>query len=61
MFPLKTATFPSSADALQRALNEALRQLFIVTRDPVTIRETSYPRLEEINVSLDGAQLRGKP
>jgi hypothetical protein len=61
MFPLKTATLPSTASALQSLLNESLRQLFIVTRDPVAIRETSYPRLQEINVSLDGAQLSGKP
>lgn len=61
MFPLKTSTLPSSASALQGSLNESLRELFIVTSDPVTIRDASYPRLEEINVSLDGAQLLGKP
>jgi hypothetical protein len=61
MFPLKTATLPFSASALEHALNESLRQLFIVANDPVTIRDASYPRLEEISVSLDGARLRGQP
>ena len=61
MFPLAANTLPASADALERALNESLKQIFLVTSDPVTIREASYPRLEEINVALDGAQLRGKP
>lgn len=58
MFPLKTATLPSTADALERLLNESLRDLFVVESDPVSIRAASYPQLEELNVSLDGARLR---
>jgi hypothetical protein len=61
MFPLKTATLPSTAADLARALNESLRELFIVAHDPVAIREASYPRLSKLSVSLDGAQLRGRP
>jgi hypothetical protein len=61
MFPLKSATLPSTADALERLLNESLRQLFLVTSDPVSIRDTSYPHLAKLSVSLDGAQLRGQP
>ena len=61
MFPLKTATLPSTAADLARALNESLRELFAVVTDPVTIREASYPHLSELNVSLDGAELRGRP
>jgi hypothetical protein len=61
MFPLKTDTLPASAADLARLLNQSLRELFLVESDPVTIRESSYPHLEELNVSLDGAQLRGKP
>jgi hypothetical protein len=61
MFPLKISTLPSSASALEDSLNDSLRQLFAVTKAPVTIRDASYPRLEEINVSLDRAVLRGKP
>jgi hypothetical protein len=62
MFPLKNDTLPSSASALAQSLNESLRQLFVVSHDPVTIRgASSYPHLQEINVSLDGARVRGKP
>jgi hypothetical protein len=61
MFPLFTKSLPSTAEALQALLNESLRRLFIVTRDPVSIRDASYPHLMELNVSLDGAQLRGNP
>lgn len=61
MFPLFTKSLPPTADALQSLLNESLRQLFTVTRDPVSIRDSSYPRLKELNVSLDGARLRGAP
>jgi hypothetical protein len=61
MFPLFAMTFPPTAEALQSLLNESLRQLFIVTRDPVSMREVSFPHLKELNVSLDGAQLRANP
>jgi hypothetical protein len=61
MFPLFAKTFPSTAEVLQSLLNESLRQLFVVTRDPVTIRDSSYPHLKELNVSLDGARLRAAP
>lgn len=61
MFPLNSATLPSSAEALERLLNESLRGLFAVEVDPVRIRDASYPTLAEINVSLDGARLRPDP
>ena len=61
MFPLATKTLPSTAEALQRLLNQSVRELFMVTGDPVAVRVASYPKLSELNVSLDGAQLRGKP
>jgi hypothetical protein len=61
MFPLKTAALPSTADALARLLNESLRELFLVTNDPVIVRDASYPHLAELNVSLNGAQLLGQP
>ena len=61
MFPLKTATFPSSAEALERLLNESLRHIFEVDVDPVTVLDASYPRLVEINVSLDHARVRSNP
>jgi hypothetical protein len=61
MFPLPTKTFPSSAEVLARLLNESLRSLFLVKTDPATVRAAVYPHLNELNVSLDGATLRGNP
>lgn len=61
MFPLHTATFPSSPTDLEHLLNESLQRIFVTERDPVTIRERSYPHLEAINISLDGARLRPDP
>lgn len=58
MFPLYTAAFPSSADDLQRLLNEALERIFISKPHPVTVCDRSYPRLSEVAISLDGARLR---
>jgi hypothetical protein len=61
MFPLKTSTLPSSAEGLERLLNESLRRVFDVAADPATIRDASYPNLAEIDISLDGASLRPDP
>jgi hypothetical protein len=58
MLPLYTAAFPSSADDLQRLLNEAFERVFISKADPVTVSDHSYPRLSEVAISLDGARLR---
>lgn len=61
MFPLFAADFPFSADDLQRLLNEALGRIFISKTGAVTVCDHSYPRLREIDVSLDGARLRPEP
>jgi hypothetical protein len=61
MLCLYTAAFPSSAADLQRLLNEALERVFISKPHPVTVCDDSYPRLHEIDVSLDGARLRPEP
>jgi hypothetical protein len=61
MFPLATTLFPSSAAELARLLNEGLRRIFETESDPVTVRDRSYPHLEAVIVSLDGARLRGHP
>jgi hypothetical protein len=61
MFPLPTKTFPSSAETLERLLNESLRGLFETKSDPVALRAAAYPHLEELNVALDGATLRENP
>jgi len=61
MFPLKTTALPSSAEGLERLLNESVRRVFDVEVDPVTIRDASYPSLAEISITLDGASLRPDP
>lgn len=61
MFPLHTATFPSSAAELQRLLNESLERVFISKTDPVTVGDRSFPRLSRVEISLDGSRLRPEP
>jgi hypothetical protein len=61
MFPLNTPNFPPNAADLARALNDSLRSLFTVAHEPVAIRDLSYPHLAALELSLDGAQLRGRP
>src|ERR1041385_6197017 len=61
MFPLNTDTFPSSATELKRLLNESLHQLFDLARDPVDLRVETYPHLESLSISLDGAGARQRP
>lgn len=57
MFPLQTETFPENAAALERALTDSLRSLFVTTGDPVRITDSAYPQLQEIAVSLHHARL----
>jgi len=56
MLPLHTATFPSSATDLARLLNESLQRVFPGRSDAVTIRAASYPRLDALQILLDGAK-----
>ncbi len=61
MVPLNTAIFPSSPQDLERLLNHSLQRIFSVEADPVSIRDASYPHVEEIRVALDSARLRSNP
>jgi hypothetical protein len=61
MFPLKTKTFPATAADLAHQLNDSLRELFALPRDPVELREKSYPHLDSLTVCLDGARLPERP
>lgn len=61
MFPLKTPTFPATAADLASALNDSLRSVFDIERDPAEVREAAYPHLASLQVTLDGAALRGQP
>jgi hypothetical protein len=61
MFPLNTHTFPATVDELKRLLNESLHELFDLARNPVDLRADSYPHLESLRISLDGAEVRPRP
>ena len=61
MFPLNTKTFPTGVAELSRHLNDSLRELFLLNRDPVELREKSYPHLDSLTVCLDGARLPERP
>jgi len=61
MFPLNTTTLPATAGDLARAINDSLRSVFVLARDPVEVRDLSYPHLAAIDVSLDGAKLPDRP
>jgi len=61
MFPLKTNHFPDNAAELKRLLEESLRDLFTLAREPIELREKAYPHLETLNISLDGARLPDRP
>ena len=61
MFPLNATTLPATASDLARAINDSFRSLFAIGRDPVEIRDLSYPHLAAIDVSLDGAKLPERP
>ena len=61
MFPLKTDQFPATSADLAYRLNESLREVFQLARDPVVVREAAYPHLSTLTVSLDGAAVKGRP
>jgi hypothetical protein len=61
MFPLKTNSLPQNAADLALQLNDSLRDLLRLSRDPVTIQEVAYPHLRSLEVALDGARLEGAP
>jgi len=61
MFPLNATTLPGTAADLAQAINESLRALFTLARDPVEIRDLAYPNVAAIDISLDGAQLPSNP
>lgn len=61
MLLLPTTIVPSSAIELARLLNEGLQRIFVTESEAVTVRERSYPHLDLISISLDGARLRPNP
>jgi hypothetical protein len=61
MFPLKTKTFPENPAELAARLNESLRGVFQLQRDPAVVQEVAYPHLSSLTVYLDGAQMKGPP
>ena len=61
MFPLYSKTFPSTADELQELLNQSIDRVFSGVAGSVTVREKEYPKLAEIRIDLNGAELRVNP
>jgi hypothetical protein len=61
MFPLRTKTLPSGAQALADALEKSLREVVETPADFVRVSDRAYPELDEIRVSLDGATLKMPP
>ncbi|MGI8820426.1 MAG: hypothetical protein ACR2ID_06120 [Chthoniobacterales bacterium] len=61
MFPLYTSLFPASAPDLSDLLNASVQRLFANAPCPVAVRDENYPRLAEITITLDGAELRSDP
>lgn len=60
MFPLHIKMLPTSAIDLERALNDALRQVAITSDQCVRVVDRSYPDLEEIAVILESATLKSE-
>ena len=58
MFPLYSKSFPSDAIELAALLNDSVKRAFSGAANPVTIRGDAYPKLAEIRILLDGAELR---
>ena len=58
MFPLQTDRFPENAADLARLLNESIRQLFSGLSDPVSVEDEAFPHLRQLQISLDGAEMR---
>ena len=58
MFPLNTESFPASAAELKEALSESLRRFFTLPAEPVTMLGGDYPAIDQLTISLNGAQLR---
>ena len=61
MFPLYSKKFPDNAVDLSALLNDSVKRVFAHAANPVSIRDKSYPKLDEIRITLDGAELRPDP
>jgi hypothetical protein len=61
MFLLSKPTLPSSAESLQRAMEESLRRVVTSGREMVSVEDKSYPELSAIRISLDGATITDRP
>jgi hypothetical protein len=56
MFPLQTDSLPANADSLRAALEDSLRQVVrLPAGEMVVVEDRSYPELNAIRLSLDGA------
>jgi hypothetical protein len=60
MIPLHRPQFPGSKAELAQALNQSLQQLFSKNQPLVVVNARVFPYLDEITITLDGAQLSGE-
>jgi len=61
MFPLQRSEFPSTADDFARALSESIQRFVRVRNDPVHIRTSNYPELEELRIVVDRGEICADP
>ena len=61
MFPLQRSEFPSTADDFARALSESIRRFIRVRDDPVHVRASNYPELEELRIVIDCGEICADP
>lgn len=61
MFPLQRSEFPSTADDFARALSESIRRFVRVRDDPVHVRASNYPELEELRIVIDCGEICADP
>jgi hypothetical protein len=58
MLPLFSDQLPTNADDLARMLEQSLRLIVDTQGDVVAVVDKAFPKLQELRINLDGAQLR---
>src|ERR1044071_6625355 len=61
MFPLFQKELPTNADELTMALETSLRRLLLSSQKVVSIRARDYPKVDEIVINLNDAEIHHRP